>query len=91
MTSQVGDSLSLTSQKATYPQLSASDFAVLNEKLAEIVALLQRGELTDEQLQELAASTKIQTSNTEKLHQFPLINADEPAFALTIGVAAHDQ
>jgi hypothetical protein len=91
MTSQVGDPSSPTSQKANYPQLSASALAVLNEKLVEIVALLQRGELTDEQLQELAASTKVQTSNTERLHQFPLLNADEPAFALTIGVAAHDQ
>ena len=91
MTSQVGDPLNPTSQKAVYPQLSASALAMLNEKLVEIIALLQREELTYEQAQELAASIKIQTANTEKLHQFPLTNANEPAFALTIGVAAHDQ
>lgn len=91
MTSQVGDPLGPTPQKANYPQLSASALAALNEKLVEIVALLQRGELTSEQSQELAASIGTQTVNTEKLHQFPLTNANEPAFALTIGVIAHDQ
>jgi hypothetical protein len=91
MTSQVGDPSSPTSQKANYPQLSASALAALNEKLVEIVALLQRKEFTDEQSQELAAAVKTQTANTEKLHQFLLTNANEPAFALTIVVAAHDQ
>jgi hypothetical protein len=91
MASQVGNLLSTTSQKAAYPQLSAAAVTVLNEKLVGIVALLQREELTDEQSRELTASIEIQIANTEKLHQFPLKNADEPAFALTIGVAAHDQ
>jgi hypothetical protein len=91
MASPVGDLLSSTSQKAAYPQLSASAVAALNEKLVEIVALLQREELTDEQSRELVASIKTQTANTEKIHQFPLTNANEPAFALTIGVIAHDQ
>jgi methionyl-tRNA formyltransferase len=91
MTSQVGDPLSPSSQKANYPQLSASALEALNEKLVEIVALLQREELTDEQSRELAASIKTQTANTEKLHRFPLTNANEPAFALTIGTVAHDQ
>jgi methionyl-tRNA formyltransferase len=91
MTSQVGDPVSPSSQNATYPQLSASALAALNEKLVEIVALLQRGELSSEQSRELAASIRTQIANTEKLHQFPLTNANEPAFALTIGVVAHDQ
>jgi hypothetical protein len=91
MTSQVSDLLSSTSQEAAYPQLSASAVAVLNEKLVDVVALLQREELTDEHLRELTASIELQIANTEKLHQFPLTNADEPAFALTIGVAPHDQ
>ena len=91
MTSQVSDPLGPSSQKATYPQLSASALTALNEKLVEIVALLQREELTNEQSQELEASIRTQIANTEKLHQFPLTNANEPAFALTIGVVAHDQ
>lgn len=51
-------------------------------RLVEIVSLRHQGGLAPAQLDEVAAAVEAQLSATERLHQFVLTNADEPAFTM---------
>jgi hypothetical protein len=62
--------------------MDPATLAAVNEKLIEIVSLLHGQKLSAEQLAELTSAMAIQTANTQRLHRFPLRNADEPAFAV---------
>lgn len=64
----------------SYPLLTPSQVAGINDKLVEVVKLGQAGRLTGAQLAELEACIAIQTGHAETLHRFALTNADEPAF-----------
>jgi hypothetical protein len=90
MDPQVREPSRMASQRNPYPQLGASAVAALNRQLVEIVSLLHGGNLTEAQMREVTASVAVQTANVEKLHQFSLSNADEPAFAAVLTRATAD-
>ncbi|MFC7399066.1 hypothetical protein ACFQU1_17820 [Chelatococcus sp. GCM10030263] len=82
MHSRLLESGQAASARHTYPQMDPATLAALNAKLIEIVSLLHRQGLSAEQLTELTSAVAIQTANAERLHRFPLRNADEPAFTV---------
>lgn len=74
-------------RESSYPSLDEATRAALNRQLANIVSLLHAGHLTEGQEREFVQTLEAQTVAIERLHRFPLSNADEPAFVLsTAGV-----
>ena len=67
-----------------YPPLDEATRAALNRQLAHIVSLLHSGQLTEDQKCELVQTLEAQSAAIEQLHQFPLANADEPAFVVSL-------
>ena len=67
-----------------YPLLDNATRAALNEQLARIVSLLHAGHLTEDQTREFVQTLEAQSAAIEQLHRFPLSNADEPAFVMSL-------
>ena len=67
----------------TYPLLDASATAAVAAAQQRIVVLRQGGELTERQRAELRTVIEAQIADAERLHAFPLTNADEPAFIVS--------
>ena len=75
-------------RESGYPPLDEASRAALNRQLAQIVSLLHAGHLTEGQERELVQTLEAQSVAIERLHRFPLSNADEPAFVLSSADAA---
>ena len=67
-----------------YPALDPDEVARLSERLLELVSARFGGALSPGQLDEVRGCVEAQIAATEKLHRFPLTNADEPAFVLDL-------
>jgi len=67
-----------------YPSQSAAGVEIVRRRLMEILSLLHCGHLTDAQMREAEAALALQVGNCETVHQFPLKNSHEPAFALAL-------
>jgi hypothetical protein len=67
-----------------YPALAADAVARAGERLVDLVRQ-QFGELSPDQVEEVRGRVAAQIAAAEKLHAFPLTNADEPAFVLDLG------
>jgi len=70
------------SARSTYPVLTEPSRAAVAARLVEIVTLRHPEGLAPHQLDEVMASVESQLRATERLHQFVLTNADEPAFTM---------
>lgn len=70
-------------RESSYPSLDEAARAALNQQLANIVSLLHAGHLTEAQRREFVQTLEPQSVALERLHRFPLSNADEPAFVLS--------
>lgn len=70
-------------RESSYPPLDEATRAAFNRQLANIVSLLHAGRLTEGQERELVRTLEAQSIAIERLHRFPLSNADEPAFVLS--------
>jgi hypothetical protein len=71
-----------STKSTTYPILDASAAAAVAVAQQQIVTLRQRGRLTERQIAELQSVIEAQIADSERLHAFPLTNADEPAFVV---------
>lgn len=67
-----------------YPVLDPAAAVSVSEKLLELVRVRFDRELLPEQVEELRDRIAAHIAATEKLHAFPLTNADEPAFVLNL-------
>ncbi len=67
-----------------YPVLNADEVARLRERLFELVSARFGGRLSPDQVNEVREGIEAQIAVAEKLHGFPLTNADEPAFVLDL-------
>lgn len=67
-----------------YPALDQDEVARLSERLLELVSARFGGRLSPDQVGEVRGRIEAQIAVAEKLHGFPLTNADEPAFVLDL-------
>jgi hypothetical protein len=68
---------------SSYPRLSAGSSAAVARRLVEIVSLCHGETLSADQLDAVRACVGAQVAATERLHQFPLTNDQEPIFTVT--------
>ncbi len=75
-----------TAPTGTYGGQDADSISGVADALIEAVRINYGGRLSQAQLDDIRAGIHNQLTVAERLHQYPLANADEPAF----GFAAYD-
>lgn len=70
-----------------YPSLNAASQSRLTELLLEAIRSRYGKPLSADHVEQIRAGIAAQIATSERLHQYPLVNADEPAFLF----GAHDE